>query len=54
MTKKYFIKFANYIKNMACKKEAKAVAAAVVACQDNPRFNRLTFYKACGLDRIAF
>ena len=49
MTKKHFIKFATYIRNLKNREHAQAVADAVVVCQDNDNFDRNRFYEACGL-----
>ena len=61
MTKKHFIAFAKHIKQLvelngpfgkSNLEKAKAIAAAVVAVNDNPNFDQHRFYKACGLDRF--
>ena len=49
MTKKHFIAFATYIRNLKNREYARAIADAVVAVNDNPNFKRSLFYEACGL-----
>lgn len=54
MSKKHFIALAAEIKNLVnagCRKEAEAAAmvVAIVAQQDNPRFDLNRFKTACGL-----
>lgn len=57
MTKKHFIAFAKLIKQRVDEAgedhellmRAEAIYLAVVAVQDSPKFNRIKFYKACGL-----
>ena len=57
MTKKHFIKFAAHIKQRVAEANgdrellarAKAIALAVVEVQDNPNFDKVRFFAACGL-----
>lgn len=59
MHKKYFIKFANFIKNYGsgCAEHDKQVnriaredmARMVISIQDNPNFDKQRFLIACGL-----
>jgi len=52
MKKKHFIAFAKHINQMSNRQEAKAVADAVVAVNDNPQFDKQRFYAACGVSSI--
>lgn len=56
MTKKHFEAFADYIRHNILggditRETAQAMAdmVAYIASQDNPRFDRARFFKACGL-----
>ena len=51
MSKKPFVQFANHIRALVEQgktTEAKACYDMVLVCHDNPRFDRGTFYDACG------
>jgi len=55
MSKKHYIKFANYIKecldaDSIDKFQAERMAEMIINCNDNPRFNKQRFLKACGLN----
>jgi hypothetical protein len=52
MTKRHFVAFAKLIANMADRAEAHRFALIVVAVasDDNPRFDRTRFMRACGLE----
>lgn len=55
MTKKHFIAFAKYIKELPVKqygageRRDMAEMVAKIAAQHNPNFNRARFFAACGL-----
>jgi hypothetical protein len=60
MTKRHFIAFANVLKSLkpatttgaGYRMWVDAVQSIASVCgSSNPRFNRETFYSACGLDR---
>jgi len=61
MSKKHYIKFAQYIKNYLSagngaiaksqiEREAQEMADMIVFCNDNPLFDKERFLKACGLN----
>jgi len=53
MSKKYFVEFARHIRelvNCGQRVQAQACYDMIVACYDNPRFDRSRFYTACGFD----
>jgi len=53
MTKKDFEKWARYIREhpILCYYEKVMIAEAVINLNDNPRFDKDRFVKACGLER---
>lgn len=51
MTKKHFESFARYIRESGESEQTRAAMAwLIVVTQDNPRFDRSRFFKACGLN----
>ncbi len=50
MTKNDFDKWARYIRDLEYLGERIAVAQAVIDLNDNPRFDKERFVKACGLE----